>query len=207
MPDSLDDGAAARALPSPAALRAALPADADAAAAVARGRAALRDALHGRDPHRLVVVAGPCSIHDPEAARDYARRLAAVARVHADALVVVMRAYVEKPRTALGWTGLVHDPHLDGSGDVREGLACARRVLREIGALGLACGGEILEPLVAPYLTDLMAWASLGARTVESQVHRRMASGLPLPVGFKNTVDGRLRPAADAAHVAARPHV
>lgn len=194
-------------LPSPEALRHALPVTPRATATVRQARAALRDALHGRDAHRLVVVVGPCSIHDADAAREYAARLAEVARTHADALLIVMRTYFEKPRTTVGWKGWLRDPHLDGSGDVAEGLRRARALLREVNALGLACGSELLDPMTPPYLADLLAWASVGARTVESQVHREMASGLAMPVGFKNPTDGRLRPAADAARSAAQPHV
>jgi 3-deoxy-7-phosphoheptulonate synthase len=193
------------ALPSPRALRRELPLPPRARAAVARGREAVRDALHGRD-RRLVVIAGPCSIHDPGAALDYAARLAELAARLADRLVVVMRTFLEKPRTATGWKGLLSDPHLDGSGDVAAGLRAARRLLAAVGALGLPCAAEVLDPVASPFLADALAWGGIGARTSESQVHRQLASGLPYPVGFKNGTGGCLAAASNAMLAAGRPH-
>ncbi|HTO68497.1 MAG TPA: 3-deoxy-7-phosphoheptulonate synthase [Myxococcota bacterium] len=192
-------------LPSPAELAARLPRSARAEATVLRGRRALRDALHGKDP-RFVAIVGPCSIHDPDAALDYARRLAPLADELGDALVVVMRTYFEKPRTALGWKGLISDPRLDGSCDLALGLARARALLCAVNELGLPCGSEVLDPIVRHYTGDLLAWACIGARTSESQIHREMASGLPLPVGLKNATSGDLAPALDGILAARSPH-
>lgn len=192
-------------LPAPERVRAEIPCPPRAAATVQRGRRALRDALHGRDP-RLVAITGPCSIHDPEAALEYARRLRGLALGLEGELIVLMRTFVEKPRTTTGWKGLVSDPDLDGAGDVARGLGVARRLLRDIGALGLPCATEVLDPLVAPYLDDLVAWGGIGARTVESQVHRQLASGLPYPVGFKNSTAGGLDLAVNALRAAGEPH-
>ncbi len=195
----------ARPLPTPAELRAEQPVPETLSRRVDAARATIRAALHGRDRDRLVVVVGPCSLHDVQASLEYAARLEAVAR-RLPELVVVMRTYFEKPRTTIGWKGLVRDPHLDGSGDVATGLRRARSLLGEITALGLPCAGELLDPLVAPYLTDLLSWAAIGARTTESQVHREMASGLPMPVGFKNGTDGELQAALDAIEAAGHRH-
>jgi len=191
-------------LPSPAELRRRAPLG-PAADTAAAARAALRDVLHGRDA-RLVAVVGPCSIHDPEAALAYAARLARTARELSDALVVVMRTYFEKPRTRVGWKGFLSDPHLDGRGDPVAGLEGARRLLARIGALGLGCGAEVLDPLAVRYLEDGLAWACVGARTVQSQIHRELASGLPMPVGFKNATDGNVRAAHDAMAAASLSH-
>jgi 3-deoxy-7-phosphoheptulonate synthase len=166
----------------------------------------VRDVLHGRDPDRLVVIVGPCSLHDADAAREYADRLAPLAAAHADALVVVMRTSFEKPRTTVGWKGLVNDPHLDGSCDVEAGLQLARRLLLEINGRGLPCASELLDPVTPQYIGDLVAWAAIGARTTESQTHREMASGLSMPVGFKNGTDGSLASAVNAMISAASPH-
>ncbi len=193
-------------LPAPAELRAALPADTRVRATVESARAAIRDCLHGRDG-RLLAIVGPCSIHDPVAALEYAQRLRKVARETADALLVVMRVFLEKPRTALGWTGLLKDPDLDGSGDAARGLELGRRLLLEINALGLPCAAELLDPLAAPFQSDLLAWAAIGARTAESQIHREQASGLDLPVGIKNPTDGRLAVAHNAIRAARAPQV
>lgn len=159
------------------------------------------------DDDRMIVVVGPCSIHDPVAALEYAQRLRKVARETADALLVVMRVFLEKPRTALGWTGLLKDPDLDGSGDAARGLELGRRLLLEINALGLPCAAELLDPLAAPFQSDLLAWAAIGARTAESQIHREQASGLDLPVGIKNPTDGRLAVAHNAIRAARAPQV
>lgn len=192
-------------LVSPAELAREIPLSDAAASAVAQGRARVSEVLSGRDG-RLLAVVGPCSIHDPAAALDYARRLAELARRYADRLVVVMRVYFEKPRTALGWRGLVVDPGMDGSYDIARGLATARRLLREIAELGLPAGGEMLDPIVPQYTAELVSWASIGARTTESQTHREMASGLSMPVGFKNATDGDVQAAVNAILSAARPH-
>ncbi|NKX53429.1 3-deoxy-7-phosphoheptulonate synthase [Arthrobacter mobilis] len=191
-------------LPSPAALLEELPLPAELAAAIARGRDQIRAVLAGVDD-RLLVIAGPCSIHDTEAGLDYARRLAAVARQHRGDLLIVMRTYFEKPRTTVGWKGLINDPHLDGSHDIATGLRTARRFLLDVARLGLPVATEFLEPLTAPYLADLVGWGAIGARTTESQVHRQLVSGLPLPAGFKNGTDGGLQVALDACVAAAAP--
>ena len=188
-------------LPSPAELRARLPRSPRVSATVARGRRTIRDVLHGRDRHRLVVVAGPCPLHDRGSALEYARRLAELERRHRDDLVVVMRTYFEKPRSAEGWKGWINDPHLDESFDVAGGIESARSLLLEIGALRLPCATEILDPIACRFLDDLLAWAAIGARTVESQAHRELASGLGMPVGMKNNLAGDVAAAANAARV------
>ena len=172
---------------------------------VARTRQEVADILHGRDD-RVLVVVGPCSIHDPEAGLDYARRLAAVARETRDDLLVVMRVYFEKPRTTVGWKGLINDPHLDGSFAINEGLRLARSLLLRVNALGLPAATEFLDPITPQFLADLVAWGAIGARTSESQVHRELASGLSMPVGFKNGTDGSVQVAIDAVCSAAHPH-
>jgi 3-deoxy-7-phosphoheptulonate synthase len=174
-------------------------------AQVARARAELRDLLHGRD-RRLLAVVGPCSIHDPEAALRYAERLAAASeRVRAEVLVV-MRTYFEKPRTTVGWKGLINDPHLDGSCDVPAGLRLARETLLGVNRMGVACGSELLDPISPQFVADLLAWGSIGARTAASQTHRELASGVSMPVGIKNAIDGSLEVARDAMIAAAHPH-
>ncbi|MFC5697693.1 3-deoxy-7-phosphoheptulonate synthase [Pseudomonas sp. GCM10022186] len=194
-----------RPLPTPAELRQRLPLSHELARQIRAQREAVRAVLDGEDS-RLLVVVGPCSIHDPDSALDYARRLAALAPEVSDQLLLVMRAYVEKPRTTVGWKGLVYDPHLDGSGDMAAGLALSRRLMLEIAELGLPVATELLQPLVAGYLDDLLSWAAIGARTSESQIHREMVSGLDLPVGFKNGTDGSLGIATDAMRSAAHGH-
>lgn len=174
--------------------------------AIARDRARLADVLHGRDDHRLVVVVGPCSIHDTKAALEYANRLAPLATTMTDDLVIVMRTYFEKPRTTVGWTGLVYDPDLDGTEDIPRGLEVSRQLLADIGDLGLPCAIELLDPITPQYYADLVSWAAIGARTVESQVHRQLASGLSMPVGFKNSTDGRVGVAVQAMQAAERQH-
>ncbi len=186
--------------------KAMLPASAAAAEVVLRTRRALRDVLHGRDRRRLVVIVGPCSLHDPEAALDYAERLRRATAASEAELVVLMRAYFEKPRTTVGWKGLINDPHLDGSCEVAEGLVLARRLLLRINELGLPCATELLDPVTPQYTADLLSWAAIGARTTESQTHREMASGLSMPVGFKNGTDGSLKIALDAMTSASHPH-
>jgi 3-deoxy-7-phosphoheptulonate synthase len=190
----------------PREIKARLPLGPKAAETVLKARRGLRDILAGRDRERLAVVVGPCSIHDPEAALEYARLLQAQAARHEDSLLVVMRTYFEKPRTTIGWKGLINDPDLDGSCDIDRGLEMARRVLLEITDLGLACGTEFLDPVIPQYIGDAIAWAAIGARTTESQTHREMASGLSMPVGFKNGMACNLDVAIQAMISAAHPH-
>ncbi len=173
---------------------------------IANTRSAIADVVHGRDDHRLVVVVGPCSIHDVEAAYDYAHRLVELRGRYEDELVVVMRTYFEKPRTTVGWTGLVYDPQLDGSEDIPTGIDVSRSLLVGINELGVPCAVELLDPITPQYYADLVSWAAIGARTVESQVHRQLASGLSMPVGFKNATDGRVKVAAQAMEASARQH-
>lgn len=193
-------------LVAPAALRAELPLGADRAALVERTRREVTHVLDGTDD-RLLVVVGPCSVHDPAAAKDYAQRLAAAAAPLSDALMVVMRVYFEKPRTTVGWKGLINDPHLDGTHDVELGLRTARRVLLDVLDTGLPVGCEFLEPTSPQHIADAVSWGAIGARTTESQVHRQLASGLSMPVGFKNTTDGDLASAIDGCRAAAGDHV
>ncbi len=168
-------------------------------------RQAVRRILSGADD-RLLAVVGPCSIHDPHAALDYARRLKAVRERHAGELEVVMRVYFEKPRTTVGWKGLINDPYLDESFRIHEGLRIARQLLVDINRLGVPAGSEFLDVISPQYIGDLISWGAIGARTTESQVHRELASGLSAPVGFKNGTDGNVRIAIDAILAAARPH-
>jgi len=182
-----------------------LPLGAERTKAVIRGRQEVVDVLHGRDP-RLMVVVGPCSVHDPKAALDYANRLAATARELRDDLLVVMRVYFEKPRTTTGWKGLINDPHLDGSADVNAGLRIARKLLLEVVELGLPVGCEFLDPITPQYIADAVAWGAIGARTSESQTHRQLGSGLSMPIGFKNRTDGNVQVAVDAVRAAATSH-
>ncbi len=186
-----------RPLPSPVGLLAALPRTAPQAALVARSRRMIQDILNGRNP-RLLAVVGPCSIHDVTAGREYGRRLAALAHELADRIMIVMRVYFEKPRTNVGWQGLIFDPRLDGSGDIASGLRLARRFLGEILDLGLPTGTEFLDPISPEYLTDLVCWAAVGARNAESQMQRQLASGLPMPLGFKNATEGTTQSAVNA---------
>ncbi len=192
-------------LEPPRAVLAELPITRRVADTVLRGRQGVGAVLRGEDP-RLVVVVGPCSIHDPVAAREYASRLAVLAEELAPTLCVLMRVYFEKPRTTVGWKGLINDPHLDGTRDMMLGLRTARRLLLEINALGLPVATELLGPVVPQYIADLVSWTAIGARTAESQTHREMASGLSMPVGFKNTTDGNLQIALDAMQAAGTPH-
>jgi 3-deoxy-7-phosphoheptulonate synthase len=195
-----------RPLATPRDLRQKLPASERAAATVVAGRRGVRDAIHGRDSERLVVIVGPCSIHDSEQALEYARRLQQAAAPLAGELHVVMRTYFEKPRTTVGWKGLINDPHLDDTCDVETGLEQARALLLAINELGLPCASELLDPFTPQYVADLLAWASIGARTTESQTHRELASGLSMPVGFKNGTDGGLEVARNAMISARHPH-
>ncbi|MBU6457887.1 MAG: 3-deoxy-7-phosphoheptulonate synthase [Bradyrhizobium sp.] len=174
-------------------------------ATVADSRTALSDIVHHADD-RLAVVVGPCSIHDPLAAMEYAERLRAVRNRLSDELEIVMRVYFAKPRTTIGWKGLINDPDLDGSFNIDDGLRIARKLLRDVNQLGLPAGSEFLDIVAPQYLSDLVAWGAIGARTTESQVHRELASGLSCPVGFKNGTDGKVRIAVDAVKAAAQPH-
>ncbi len=172
---------------------------------IGQTRSTIRRIMQRQDD-RLLVVIGPCSIHDPAAALDYARRLAAERKRHADTLEIVMRVYFEKPRTTVGWKGLINDPYLDESYRIHEGLRIARQLLVEINRLGVPAGSEFLDVISPQYIGDLIAWGAIGARTTESQVHRELASGLSAPIGFKNGTDGNLKIAIDAIQAAARPH-
>jgi len=196
---------AVRPLLTPALLEEWLPAPDAAQDLVEASRTALSRVLHGQDD-RLVVVVGPCSIHDHDQALDYARRLHAQAERHAGELLVVMRVYFEKPRTTVGWKGYINDPHLDGSFAINEGLRMARQLLLDVLALGLPVGTEFLDLLSPQFISDLVSWGAIGARTTESQSHRQLASGLSCPVGFKNGTDGGVKVAADAIVAARAPH-
>lgn len=192
-------------LPTPLELRARVPLRQSIAQQIGDHRRAVRDTLSGADD-RLLVVVGPCSLHDEDSALEYAERLSDLsARVESE-LLIVMRAYVEKPRTTVGWKGMVYDPHLDGRGDMAEGLFRSRRLLMRLAEMGLPLATELLQPMVAGYLDDLLSWAAIGARTSESQVHRELVSGLDMPVGFKNGTDGSVTIASDAMRSASRPH-
>ncbi len=173
--------------------------------AVLRGRSEVARIL-GREDDRLLLVVGPCSVHDIEAGRDYARRLAGAAEEHRQDLCIAMRVYFEKPRTTTGWKGMINDPHLDGSGDVNTGLRMARGLLLEVLDLGLPIGCEFLDPITPQYISDAVSWGAIGARTTESQIHRQLASGLSMPVGFKNGTDGNIQIAIDALRAADYPH-
>ena len=196
---------AVRPLISPALLQDELPISANVQALVERSRAEISDVLHGRDD-RLVVVVGPCSIHDHGQAMEYARLLKQAAQTLSDDLVLIMRVYFEKPRTTVGWKGYINDPRLDGSFRINEGLRRARALLLEIGELGLPAGTEFLDLLSPQYIADLIAWGAIGARTTESQSHRQLSSGLSTPLGFKNGTDGGVQVASDAIVAARAPH-
>jgi 3-deoxy-7-phosphoheptulonate synthase len=196
---------AVRPLITPALLQEWLPTPTAAQALVESSRAAISRVLHGQDD-RLIVVVGPCSIHDHDQAVDYARRLKAQADALADDLLVVMRVYFEKPRTTVGWKGYINDPHLDGSFAINEGLEMARRLLLDVLAVGLPVGTEFLDLLSPQFISDLVSWGAIGARTTESQSHRQLASGLSCPVGFKNGTDGGIKVASDAIQAAQAPH-
>jgi 3-deoxy-7-phosphoheptulonate synthase len=194
-----------RPLLPPAILMEELPAHAEACRVVATGRREVAEILRG-DSDRLVVVVGPCSIHHPEAGLEYARRLRRVADLYRDELCIVMRVYFEKPRTIIGWKGLINDPHLDESYAINDGLRLARRFLLNVVQLGLPAGTEFLDPITPQFIADLVSWGAIGARTVESQVHRELASGLSMPVGFKNGTGGSLQIAIDAVRSSAEAH-
>ena len=190
---------------APAALLDELPLSDEAAATVEDSRADVRAVLDGTDD-RLLVIAGPCSVHDPVAALDYAARLMEVREACRDDLLVVMRVYFEKPRTVTGWKGLINDPGMDGGHDVHRGLRAARKLLRDIVAIGMPVGCEWLDPITPQYIADTVTWGAIGARTTESQVHRQLASGLSMPVGFKNGTDGDVQVAVDACRASATGH-
>jgi 3-deoxy-7-phosphoheptulonate synthase len=190
---------------APAALRDELPLSETAAAVVERTRSEVRAVLDGSDD-RLLVIAGPCSVHDPAAALDYAGRLMALREQSQEDLLIVMRVYFEKPRTVTGWKGLINDPGMDGGHDVHRGLRAARRLLLDIVGLGLPVGCEWLDPITPQYIADTVTWGAIGARTTESQVHRQLASGLSMPVGFKNGTDGDVPVAVDACLASAAGH-
>ncbi|MEY3095577.1 MAG: 3-deoxy-7-phosphoheptulonate synthase [Burkholderiaceae bacterium] len=192
-------------LVTPDQLVAELPVSAKAEQTVSAARQAIHRILHGQDD-RLLVIIGPCSIHDPKAAMEYAQRLVAERERFKDQLEIVMRVYFEKPRTTVGWKGLINDPHLDNSFDINTGLRKGRSVLSDINDLGLPAGVEFLDVISPQYIADFVAWGAIGARTTESQVHRELASGLSCPVGFKNGTDGNLKIAFDAIQAASHPH-
>jgi 3-deoxy-7-phosphoheptulonate synthase len=190
---------------TPRALKAALPVTGESNGTVVSSRDRITRILQQRD-RRLLVVVGPCSIHNIEGAREYGTRLNALRRELAERLEIVMRVYFEKPRTTIGWKGLISDPHLDGSSDIETGLKLARELLLELTKMGLPAATEFLDPIIPQYIDDLVSWAAVGARTTESQTHREMASGLSMPVGFKNGTDGSLQTAVDAMISARTPH-
>jgi len=193
-----------RALPSPAALLAELPKTEAQANFVTATRREIHRLIF-TDDKRFLLIIGPCSIHDLAAGRDYARRLAALAKEVSDRVMIVMRVYFEKPRTTVGWKGLIMDPHLDGSHDIATGLRTARNFLREVLDLGLPTATELLDPITPQYIADLICWSAIGARTTESQTHRQMASGLSMPLGFKNGTDGSITTAINAIKAAGQP--
>jgi len=192
-------------LPSSLQLKQQLPLSNALSLQVTNHRHAVRAILNGQDP-RLLVIVGPCSIHDPQSALEYASKLARLAREVSGEMLLVMRAYVEKPRTTVGWKGLAYDPHLDGTDDMAGGLTLSRELMLEMIRLGLPVATELLQPMAAGYFDDLLSWVAIGARTTESQIHREMASGLSMPVGFKNGTDGGAAIAVDAMRSAAHPH-
>ena len=192
-------------LPTPRELKAQSPTPDAVNAMVAHSRERIIRILRREDP-RLLVVIGPCSIHEDKSALEYAARLAALQKEVADKMEIVMRVYFEKPRTTIGWKGLINDPHLDGSQDIETGLQIARKLLLDITGMGLPAATEFLDPIVPQYTADLISWAAIGARTTESQTHREMASGLSMPVGLKNATDGSLQVAIDAIGAARHPH-
>jgi 3-deoxy-7-phosphoheptulonate synthase len=197
--------ASTQSLISPAQLVQELPVSDKAKKTVVESRQAIQQIVAGTDSRMLAVV-GPCSIHDENAAYEFARRMAALKQRVADEIFIVMRVYFEKPRTTLGWKGLINDPHLNDSFDIETGLRLARRILSTISEMGLPTGTEMLEPITPQYIADVVSWASIGARTIESQTHRQMASGLSMPVGFKNGTDGSLQMAVDAMVASRSPH-
>jgi 3-deoxy-7-phosphoheptulonate synthase len=194
-----------RPLISPAILAEELPISAAAEKVIDSTRSGVKDVLYEQDD-RLLVVVGPCSIHDPGAALKYAELLLSAARRLSDDLLIVMRVYFEKPRTTVGWKGLINDPNLDESFQINAGLRTARRLLCDLNSMGMPCGCEFLDPISPQYISGLVSWGAIGARTTESQVHRELASGLSMPIGFKNGTDGTIKIAVDAVVSSARPH-
>jgi 3-deoxy-7-phosphoheptulonate synthase len=190
----------------PEVLQAEFPVSDKAAETVYNARRAIQHILHRKD-ERLLVVVGPCSVHDPQAACEYAQRLFALREELERDLMIVMRVYFEKPRTTVGWKGLINDPDLDGSFEINKGLRLARKLLLDLAEMGMPAGTEFLDLISPQYVGDLISWGAIGARTTESQGHRELASGLSCPVGFKNATDGAVKVAIDAIHAAARPHV
>ncbi len=190
---------------TPDALKAKLPLSDDSRRFIRESRQTIADIIHKRD-HRLLVVCGPCSIHDVEAAKDYAKRLKALSEELSDQLYIVMRVYFEKPRTTVGWKGLINDPHLDGSFDIEHGLHVGRQLLVDLAEMDIPLATEALDPISPQYLADTFSWAAIGARTTESQTHREMASGLSMPIGFKNGTDGSLSTAINAMQAASSSH-
>ena len=194
-----------RPLTSPAILMEELPISEEVSNLIAKTRLAAGNIVKGEDD-RLLVIVGPCSIHDPDAALDYGGRLVKVADRLQDDLVIIMRVYFEKPRTKVGWKGLINDPHLDNSFKINVGLHIARKLLVDLGDIGLPAGSEFLDTITPQFIADLVSWGAIGARTTESQVHRELASGLSMPVGFKNGTDGNIQIAVDAIGAAQSPH-
>jgi len=191
---------------SPAAIHNQFPISESAATTVANSRTAIHNILHGKDD-RLLVIIGPCSVHDPKSAIEYAEKLKLVREQLKDDLEIVMRVYFEKPRTTVGWKGMINDPHLNETFDINEGLKRARKLLLDVNEMGLPAGTEFLDLISPQYVADLISWGAIGARTTESQGHRELSSGLSCPVGFKNGTDGTMRIAVDAMRAAERPHV
>jgi len=192
-------------LPTPAEVKADIPLTDNGVATVLSGRETVRNILNRLD-HRLFVVVGPCSIHDLDAAREYARKLKKLADEVSDTIYIVMRVYFEKPRTSVGWKGLINDPYMDDSFHIEKGLHMSRQILMELAEMGIPTATEALDPITPQYLSDLITWTAIGARTTESQTHREMASGLSTPVGFKNGTDGSLSVAINALHSVSQPH-
>jgi len=192
-------------LPTPAEVKADIPLSDKGAETVLIGRETIRNILNRLD-HRMFVVVGPCSIHDLDAAREYAKKLKKLADEVSDTIVIVMRVYFEKPRTSVGWKGLINDPYMDDSFHIEKGLHLSRQILMELAEMGIPTATEALDPITPQYLSDLITWSAIGARTTESQTHREMASGLSTPVGFKNGTDGSLSVAVNALHSVSQPH-
>lgn len=197
--------AGSRKLVTPAEIKKLLPLDQQVTKTVLHGRKVIEDILDGKDK-RLLMVIGPCSIHDPKGAKEYADRLKKLANQVVDKIFIVMRVYFEKPRTTVGWKGLINDPYLDDSFHLEEGLKIARRLLLNFNTMGLPCGTEALDPITPQYLSELISWSAIGARTTESQTHREMASGLSMPIGFKNGTDGSIQVAINAMKSCLTPH-
>jgi 3-deoxy-7-phosphoheptulonate synthase len=194
-----------RPLLSPKELLTQLPLTETASALVAQTRDRIRNIMHNED-RRLLVIVGPCSVHDVDAAYEYAQKLVKLRKAFAGQLEIVMRVYFEKPRTSIGWKGLINDPHLDGSYDINEGLRLARKLLLDLAEMELPAATELLDPITPQYIADVITWTAIGARTTESQTHREMASGLSMPIGFKNNTNGNLQAATNAMLAASQPH-